>query len=205
MLVKFLLAPEGGNDGGSAPDEAGNASGSGTESEEPESGVSFEDFLAQAENRAEFDRRVNSSVQSALAKQAARLKAVYDEKLDEQERLSKMTAAEKQEYLTQKQAREIAEREAAITRRELAAAAKEKLASEKMPLELADLLVYTDQNACDASFERLKSTFSAALSQAVEDRVKGGKPPKDAGTEGVHADDKERARDAFRKALQGRY
>lgn len=73
-----------------------------------------------------------------------------------------------------------ADREASITRRELAATAKEQLAEKGLPLSLADVLNYESAEACASSIDAVGKAFQEAVEKAVQERLAGGKPPKKA-------------------------
>ena len=45
-----------------------------------------------------------------------------------------------------------------------------------MPAELAELLDYTDAQACSASIQKLKGVWQKAVQKGVEERVKAGVP-----------------------------
>ncbi len=62
-----------------------------------------------------------------------------------------MTKEEKAQYMQQKREKELTEREAAITRKELMAEAKNTLAREGLPQELAEVLDYSDADSCKKS------------------------------------------------------
>lgn len=98
----------------------------------------------------------------------------------EAERLAKMTEDEKKEYLQVKKEKDLAAREAEVTKKELMAEAKNTLAGDGLPQELAGVLDYTDADACKKSMDTVKKAFQKAVEAAVEERLKGGKPPKKA-------------------------
>lgn len=167
-------------DGTGADDGQGGGAGSagdgtdGTgETTEPKS---FDDILKDGSYQAEFDRRV----QKALDTQKNKLEVLMDAKASEAEKLAKMNKEEKAQYLYQKKEKELSDKEAAITRRELTAEAKVSLADKGLPVELAEVLNYTDADACKASIEAVEAAFQKAVEKSVEDRLKGGKPPKKA-------------------------
>lgn len=139
----------------------------------------FDDLLAGG-HQAEFDRRVQQSIQTALTKAEDKWKTLADEKATEADKLAKMNVAEKAEYEAKKKAKELEEREAGITKRELQATAKVTLADKKLPVELADVLVYSDADSCSGSIEVVEKAFQAAIEAAVEERLKGGDPLKKA-------------------------
>ncbi|WP_368357057.1 DUF4355 domain-containing protein [Ruminococcus sp. RTP21358st1_A5_RTP21358_211008] len=167
---------DGGNGGGSGEDEgAGGEGGAGSDTP-----PSFDDFLKTGGNQAEFDRRVQKAVNTAVTKAQEKWQALADDKLSEAEKLAKMTKEEKAQYMQQKREKELTDREAAITRKELMAEAKNTLASDGLPQELAEVLDYSDADTCKKSMEKVKEVFQRAVETAVEEKLKGGKPPKKA-------------------------
>lgn len=167
---------DGGNGGGSGGGEGAGGEG-GTGGDTP---PSFDDFLKTGGNQAEFDRRVQKAVNTAVTKAQEKWQALADDKLSEAEKLAKMTKEEKAQYMQQKREKELTDREAAITRKELMAEAKNTLASDGLPQELAEVLDYSDADTCKKSMEKVKEVFQRAAETAVEEKLKGGKPPKKA-------------------------
>lgn len=165
---------DGGNGGGSG-EGAGGEGGAGGDTP-----PSFDDFLKTGGNQAEFDRRVQKAVNTAVTKAQEKWQALVDDKLSEAEKLAKMTKEEKAQYMQQKREKELTDREAAITRKELMAEAKNTLASDGLPQELAEVLNYSDADTCKKSMEKVKEVFQRAVETAVEEKLKGGKPPKKA-------------------------
>lgn len=160
-------------------DTSGDEGSSGT-GEKGGTSQSFDDFLKTGENQGEFDRRVQEAVNTAVKDAQEKWKALTDDKLSEAERLAKMTEAEKKEYLQDKKEKDLAAREAEVTKKELMAEAKNTLASDGLPQELAEVLDYTDADACKKSMDTVKKAFQKAVEAAVEEKLKGGKPPKKA-------------------------
>lgn len=170
---------EGEGDGTGEPENSNGTGGEGTgagEGQEPAKEKTFDDILKEGNFQAEFDRRV----QKALGTAKDKWSALMDDKLSEAEKLSKMNKEEKAEYLRQKQERDIHDREAAITRRELMAEAKNTLAEKKLPVSLAEVLNYADADTCNKSITAVEKAFQEAVQAAVEEKLKGGKPPKKA-------------------------
>ena len=170
MRLQFFADP-GGNGGGP---EGGDDNGARTEP------VSFDDFLAEEGNQAEFDRRVQKAVNTAVTNAREKWQALADDKLSEAEKLAKMTKDEQKTYMQNKRDKELSDREAAVTRSELMAEAKNSLSDEGLPVELAEVLSYTDADACKKSMETVKKAFQTAVEKAVDEKLKGGKPPKKA-------------------------
>lgn len=141
---------------------------------------SFDDILKNKDYQAEFDRRVQKGIDTALANAQEKWQALTDDKLSEAEKLAKMTKEEKAQYLAQKQERALAAREADITRRELMAEAKNTLAEKDLPASLAELLNYTDADSCNKSIAALEKAFTQAVQAQVDKKLEGGKPQKKA-------------------------
>ena len=145
---------DGGNGGGSG-EGAGGEGGAGGDTP-----PSFDDFLKTGGNQAEFDRRVQKAVNTAVTKAQEKWQALADDKLSEAEKLAKMTKEEKAQYMQQKKEKELTDREAAITRKELMAEAKNTLASDGLPQELAEVLDYSDADTCKKSMEKVKEVLT---------------------------------------------
>lgn len=80
-----------GNGGGSGSGSDGSGTGDGGSGS---NGQSFDDFLKNG-NQAEFDRRVNKAVETAVGKAREKWELLTNDKLSEAEKLSKMTKEEK--------------------------------------------------------------------------------------------------------------
>lgn len=135
--------------------------------------------------QSEIDRRINKAVETATANERERQQIIQDNLQDEVLRVSKMTQTEKEAYFKQKQAREQAQKEADLLKRELTLDARGILQERKLPDAFVDLLDYSNKDACKKSIDVLDAAFADAVQKAVDDKLKGTKPPKDAGTEGT--------------------
>lgn len=183
LPMDLQLFAEGGDGGDGTGADGGNGGGTGTDPEGKNEGnkpLSFDDFLKGEGNQAEFDRRVQKAVNTAVNNAQQKWQALADDKLSEAEKLAKMTKEEKAQYLQQKREKELSDREAAVTRKELMAEAKNTLAEKKLPVELSEVLNYTDADSCNKSIAAVEKAFQAAVEAAVQDRLKGGNPPKKA-------------------------
>lgn len=197
-LQFFAESGDNGDDGG-ADGSNGSGSGTGGDSGNKNSGQSFDDFLKTAGNQAEFDRRLQKAVNTAVSNAQEKWKAMTDDKLSEADRLAKMTKDEKTQYLQQKREKELSDREAAVTRKELKAEAKNTLAADSLPIELAEILDYSSADSCKTSMETVKKAFQNAVQSAVESKLKGDKPLKKA-----TGDTKTAQEDQIMKLMMGR-
>lgn len=199
MNLQFFAETEG-EAGGGAGGTSGNAAGGegGNTGGDPAAGgtegqVSFDDFLKDPKNQAEFDRRVGKALETSRSKMQTEIDARIQEARTEAEKLAKMNAEQKAEYEKEKREKELADREASITKRELAAAAKEQLAEKGLPLSLANVLNYSTAEACSASIDSVGKAFQEAVEKAVEERLSGGKPPKKADDKAAYTMDQIKA------------
>lgn len=175
MNLQFFAEGDGdGANGGNGGGAGGEGTGSGG------APMSFDDFLKGEGNQVEFDRRVQKAVNTAVSNAQEKWKILTDDKVSEAEKLAKMTKEEKAEYQRKQQEKSLAEREAAVTRKELMAEAKNTLAEKKLPVGLAEVLNYTDADACNKSITAVEKAFQAAVEAAVQEKLKGGNPPKKA-------------------------
>lgn len=165
-----LFAGEGG-DGGGNDDDGG--------SDPEDKPVSFDDFLKEEGNQAEFDRRVQKAVNTAVTNAQEKWKALTDDKLTEAEKLAKMTKEEKAEYKNRKLEKELEnlKRQNAVT--EMAKTARKMLADEEIniPDELLGHLVSESAEDTKVAVEAFSRMYKTAVQAAVKDALKGN-PPK---------------------------
>lgn len=136
----------------------------------------FDDLLKDKNNQSEFDRRVSKALETAKSKwaeeEAAKLEAVKTEA----EKLAKMNAEQKAEHERQKREKELADREATLTLRELRAEAAVTLSEKGLPKELIDSVNFKDADSCKASIEAVEKAFRAAVQAGVEEKLKSPTP-----------------------------
>ena len=140
----------------------------------------FDEILEDKEYQAEFDRRVQKGIETALANEKKKLEKLADDKITEAEKLAQMSELEKQQYMQKKTEADLKRREAELNKRELMATAKVTLAEGGFPAELASLLDYSDADTVQATLKTVTETYSGAVKAGVDARLKGGKPPTEA-------------------------
>lgn len=117
---------------------------------------------------------VDKIVQKRIARERKKWEQEHQEEQTEAEKLAGMSEKQKKEYTARKKSESLEEREREITKRELSATAKETLADRELPTELADVLDYTDAEACNASIDKIEKAFQKAVQKAIDDKIKGG-------------------------------
>lgn len=177
----LLEADSGAGNGASGTGaDGGNGEGTGEGTQGQEGGEkSFDDVLKDKKYQSEFDKRVAKALETAKGKWEIDYQAKIEEAKTEAEKLAKMNADQKAEYEKQKKLDELAKREKDITTRELRATAYETLAEKNLPKELVDILNYSDAEQCNKSIEAVEKAFQSAVEKAVNEKLRGGNPPKD--------------------------
>lgn len=182
-MMNLQLFAEGEGDGSGVGDDGGAGAGSGDGGNE----MSFDDFLGQAENRAEFDRRVQKAVNTAVTKAQEKWQALTDDKLSEAEKLAKMTKEEKAEYKNRKLEKELADLKRQNSLSEMSKTARKMLADEEIniPDELLAHLVSESAEDTKTAVEAFAKMYKDAVQAAVKDALKGNTPKGGSGGKGA--------------------
>ncbi|MBQ7885505.1 MAG: DUF4355 domain-containing protein [Clostridia bacterium] len=190
-----MMAPDAGGSGaaggqGQNPGQSGaqtgeGGDGKGTESGGDEGAKSGEKTFTQAD------------IDQIIREEQAKWMRQQKKAVSEAERLAKLSTEERAAEEARVREENLTKREAEITRRELRAQALSDLATQQMPAELADLLDYTDADACSESIKKIKGVWQKAVQKGVEARVKGGAPKA--------GDNKDKAPNSLRDAIAGYY
>ena len=184
-MNNLQLFAEGEGDGSGAGN--GNEDGAGAGSGDSGNEMSFDDFLGQAENRAEFDRRVQKAVNTAVTKAQEKWQALTDDKLSEAEKLAKMTKEEKAEYKTRKLEKELADLKRQNSLSEMSKTARKMLADEEIniPDEILAHLVSESAEDTKTAVEAFTKMYKDEVQAAVKDALKGNAPKGGSGGKGA--------------------
>ena len=155
-------------------DGSGNDDDQGTGQDNQDSGEGGQ------ETKTFTQEELDKIVQRRIAKERKAWKKHLEDEKTEAQKLETMSEKEKKKYQEEKRIKELDDREAAITRRELTAQAKVQLADKGIPTELAEILNLTDAESCKKSIETVEKAFQTAVQRAVEERIKGREPMKKA-------------------------
>ena len=138
-----------------------------------------------------------------IDKRLARERKEADERIKtavtEAQKLAKMSADERLEHERQEREKTLKDRESEITRRELRAEAKSQLSDKGLPVELAEILPYSDAESTNNALEAVEKVFRLAVEKGVNERLKGT-PPK-VNTPAVTGDS---VQDEIRKTIFGK-
>lgn len=167
-LDNQLFADEGSTEAGTG-DEGNAAEDSPSDDGEDDTG---DDNQESTKTFTQED--VDKAIQKRLARERKKWEQEQLNQQTEAEKLAGMNEKQKKEYQEKKKQEELEKREKEITKRELSAQAKETLVDKGLPMDLADVLDYTDADACNASIERVEKAFQQAVQKAIDDKIKGG-------------------------------
>ena len=162
---------DGGGAGGS--DGAGEGAAGGSDGK-----LSFEDFLQQEGNQAEFDRRVQKAIDTAVSNAQEKWKTIQDDKISEAKKLEKMNAQEKAEYKQrqlEKKIQELEDKEALSNMRDEA----RKQLSDKginIPDKLLLFMVSKDAEETKTAVDSFTELFHAAVNEAVKGKARQTTP-----------------------------
>ncbi len=173
----------GNGDGNGTGDDGGNGGsgdgkgGSGSET------LSFEEFLKQEGNQAEFDRRVDKAVQTAVANVEEKWRTLTDDKLSEAEKLTKMTKEERAAYKTKKLEEELASLKHEKEVAELAAEARRNLTEDgiNIPDDLLANLIGKDAAETKTNVEAFTKLFNGAVNEIVKKKAQQNTPQEGGG------------------------
>lgn len=183
LNLQLFADGDGGGEGAGAP-SAGGGSDGGSGAGEGDKGAG--DGGGKSFSQEDLNKILSERLGKEKSKWEKDLQTKLDEAKTEAEKLAKMNAEDKAEHERQKREKALADRESDITRRELRATALEQLSEKKLPLSLAEVLVYTDADATNKSLEAVEKAFREAVEAGVNERLKGD-PPGGGGGKGTPA------------------
>jgi hypothetical protein len=174
-----LMSPDTGGAGGNGGTDPGT--GQGQNNPNPEGGKGATELPKSEEElkkllQSESDKRVTDALKTAQAKWEADYKQKLESEKAEAEKLAKMSAAEKEQALLDKQKKEIEDRERAIQQKELKLETINILNEKKLPITFADLLLADDADKTKGNVDTFEKAFREAVDAAVTERLKGNTP-----------------------------
>lgn len=163
---------------GTPGEPGGNDPGAGSGTPTQTEPLSFDDFLSQEGNQAEFDRRVQKAINTAVTNAQKKWQTMTDGKVSEAEKLAQMTSEEKAEYRAKKAEQELADLKKQIALGDMAKTARKMLSEENIsvPDEIIMNLVSDDAEKTKSSVEAFAKVFKDAVQAAVKEALKGNPP-----------------------------
>ena len=188
-MRNLQLFAEGAGAGAEGPGNGGGTAGNGGAGSSEGDGstlLSFDDFLKQEGNQAEFDRRVQKAIDTAVSNAQKKWKDLHDDKLSEAEKLAKMPNEEKAAYRMSQMEKELNAFKEKDTLSQMSSTARKLLVEEEIniPDELLTHLVSTDAEDTKNTVQAFAKLFKDAVQDAVKDKLKGNPPKKGTGGKG---------------------
>lgn len=164
---------------GTPGEPGGNDPGAGSGTPTQTEPLSFDDFLSQEGNQAEFDRRVQKAINTAVSNAQKKWQTMTDGTVSEAEKFAQMTSEEKAEYRAKKAEQELADLKKQIELGDMAKTARNMLSEENItvPDEIIMNLVSDDAEKTKSAVESFAKVFKDAVQAAVKEALKGN-PPK---------------------------
>lgn len=183
--------PQGGQEGNPDGDPDGTGTGAKTEP------ISFDDFLGMKGNQAEFDRRVNKAIATAVANAQKKWETITSNKVSEAEKLAQMTSEEKERYRADKAEKELEELKKKMALGDMAKTARKMLADEEVsvPDEIIFSLVSDDAEKTKESVEAFTKAFKDAVQEALKKALKSGTPRTGGSSGGITIEDIKKVKD----------
>ncbi len=169
------------DEGTGAESNGSGASGEGTQGNEGDQGTSgntFENFLKDGKNQAEFDRRVSKAIETALGNAKVKWQEDADQKAEEVAKVAKMNAEQKQQYEMDKLKRENERLQAESVKNQLSRNAAGVLSDKGIEAtqEVLDFVVGTDEADTNARIDTLVKIVESQLKKAEIARATGTTP-----------------------------
>lgn len=165
-----------GGDGAGAHGSNGDGAERGRRSpddKEEKKPLTFEEFLKCDGNQAEFDRRVQKAIQTAVTKKQQKWQALTDNKLSEAEKLSQMSKDEKEEYKRKKERQEFEAEKAEFESVKLLVAVKVDLQKHNLPIAFAEsLALINDADKIKDAIADIKETWDAEIQEAIKAKTR---------------------------------
>lgn len=173
---KFQIFADDEGSGASAVYTAVGGDGAGAQQEpKPQT---FDDFLKVGDYQAEFDRRVQKAISTAVANAEKKWRTLTDDKVSEAEKLAQMTAEQKEKYRADKAEKELADLKRQIMLSEMSGIARKMLSDENIaiPDEVIANLVCDDAEKTKTAVESFAKAYKNAVQNGIKEALKGNTP-----------------------------
>lgn len=177
MKNRYFLQIFAEGEGSGSAAESGDATGAASEETKNEP-LSFDEFLKLEGNQAEFDRRIQKAINTAVSNAQKKWETLTDDKVSEAEKLAQMTGEQKEKYRADKAEKELADLKQQIALGDMAKTARKMLADENISIsdEIVMNLVCDDAEKTKSAVEGFTKAFKDAVQTEIKNQLKGGTP-----------------------------
>ena len=134
---------------------------------ENDSGDKVQEDMPTTFTQEQVNDIVSKRLTEANTKAEKKLKDEVSKALDEAERQSKLSEAEREKEFKAKQQKELGNRERTITIRERRADAKDALSDRNIDTDLVDFVIDIDEDKTNANIDKLEKAFNKAVVKSV--------------------------------------
>lgn len=161
LNLQFFAEGDGGDDG---------------KEDDQEENVTLTAAELQKKIDAETDRKLSKVLEKKQKEWEDKQQAAIQKALEEKERLSKLSEKERKDEELSTREKELADRLAEISRKELKADAVTDLTEKGLNTKFADFLLAEDAEKTLANINTFKEIFDEALNQAVKEKLRQDSP-----------------------------
>lgn len=175
MKERYLFLQLFAEEEGNAPEQAVD-----NQAKEGEAkGSSFDEFLKDAKNQSEFDKRVAKALETQRTNLLAEHEKSLQEAKKEADKLAKMNADQKKEYELEQIKAENERLKAENLANTLRAEASNRLEKAEITAskDMLDLVLGKDQDTTEANVDKLVAIIQAEVKKGEQKRATGSTPP----------------------------
>lgn len=140
---------------------------------------SAEDILGSEQMKKALQSHTDKQITKALETARAKWQQEQLDALDESKKLEKMTAAEREKYQFEKDKKDFEKKKAEFEHAQLTVTVGAELQKRGLSADFSQYLTADNAENSKTNIDAFEKLFNAAVQTAVNDRLKGGQPPKD--------------------------
>ena len=140
---------------------------------------SAEDILGSEQMKKALQSHTDKQITKALETARAKWQQEQLDALDESKKLEKMTAAEREKYQFEKDKKDFEKKKAEFEHAQLTVTVGAELQKRGLSADFSRYLTADNAENSKTNIDAFEKLFNAAVQTAVNDRLKGGTPPKD--------------------------
>ena len=140
---------------------------------------SAEDILGSEQMKKALQSHTDKQITKALETAKAKWQQEQLDALDESKKLEKMTAAEREKYQFEKDKKDFEKKKAEFEHAQLTVTVGAELQKRGLSADFSQYLTADNAENSKTNIDAFEKLFNDAVQTAVNDRLKGGTPPKD--------------------------
>ncbi|GAB5081429.1 hypothetical protein Osc1_06020 [Hominimerdicola sp. 21CYCFAH17_S] len=137
-----------------------------------------EDILGSDSMKSALEAHTRTAAEKAVSDAKEAWKKEKLEAIGESKKLEKMSEAEREKYKLEKEKAEFEKQRAAFEQTQLELSVGSELQKRGLPAEFAKYLTADTAQTSKARIDEFEKAFNASLSAAVDQKLRGGDPPK---------------------------